>query len=384
MTIDDDTPARPQRGWAGAMLGRRMKLGTLLLRNATISLSQLETALRSQVLYGGRLGTNLIELGFIDVDGLTAALGELYRLPLATTALLDAVSPATLGMVNARTAEQLGVIPLGQLASFPDALAVAMIDPRDDAAIEELGKLTGHAIAPHAVSEARGLYYLERLYNLPRKARYIRAGTRRVLSAAVERRRTQPTGVAIPARIEPRRITGPAIIPPLPTPEPSITFGEAAERLVDATHRDQIAAALLDYAVGRVAALVIFLVRDGNALGWHGYTLQPTTTAITDLVLPIAIGSGFQRASDDGVAHRGPPPAVEHSTEPRVWSALGLATATDVIVAPILVRHRAVNVVYAHPLPGAGFPDQVARELIALCGRASDAYVRLIQRAKTS
>mgnify|MGYP000455734142 CR=1 FL=1 len=123
---------------------------------------------------------------------------------------------------------------IGQLAP--------LIDPRDDAAIEELGKLTGHAIAPHAVSEARGLYYLERLYNLPRKARYIRAGTRRVLSAAVERRRTHPTGVAIPARIEPRRITGPVIIPPLPTPEPSITFGEAGERLVDATHRDQIAA----------------------------------------------------------------------------------------------------------------------------------------------
>ena len=37
-----------------------MKLGTLLLRNAAISLSQLESALRTQVLYGGRLGTNLV------------------------------------------------------------------------------------------------------------------------------------------------------------------------------------------------------------------------------------------------------------------------------------------------------------------------------------
>jgi hypothetical protein len=45
-----------------------MKLGTLLLRNAAIGLAQLEAALRNQVLYGGRLGTNLVELGFIDLE----------------------------------------------------------------------------------------------------------------------------------------------------------------------------------------------------------------------------------------------------------------------------------------------------------------------------
>ncbi len=233
------------------------------------------------------------------------------------------------------------------------------------------------------MSEARGLYYLERLYNLPRKARFIRAGTRRVLAAAVERRRSQPviTPVA-PPRAEPRRTTAPAVIPPLPVPEPTITFGEAGERLVDATHRDQIAATLLDYAVGRTAALVIFLVREGNAIGWRGATLQSTSTAITDLALSLATPSVFRAAADTGTARRGPPPAA-HPIEARLWSALGLPPAGEVIVAPIVVRHRAVNLVYAHPLAGGGFPEQIARELMALCGRASDAYVRMIQRSKT-
>ena len=54
-----------------------MKLGTLLLRNAAIGLSQLEAALRNQVLYGGRLGTNLVELGFIDLELLGSYLAEL-------------------------------------------------------------------------------------------------------------------------------------------------------------------------------------------------------------------------------------------------------------------------------------------------------------------
>ncbi|HVV82489.1 MAG TPA: hypothetical protein VHE35_05390 [Kofleriaceae bacterium] len=373
-----------------------MKLGTLLLRNAAISLSQLETALRSQVLYGGRLGTNLIELGFVDVDALTAAIGELYHLPVATQALLEAVTPATLALVNARTAEALGVIPLGQVASFPDALAVAMIDPRDDATIEELARLTGHTIAPHVVSEARALYYLERLYALPRKARYVRAGTRRVLTDAVERRRTHPAAGSppppVPPRVEPERLTAPVVIPPAPPPEPMITFGEAAERLGDATHRDQIAAALLDYAIGRAAALVVFLVRDGNALGWRGYTLEPPAAPISDLGVPLAAAPSLQAAADEGEPYRGPPPASPASPAPpgaapgeaRLWSQLGLAPAAELIVAPIVVRHRAVNLVYAHPLPGTSFSDQVARELLGLCTRASEAYVRLIQRAKST
>src|SRR5688500_11310402 len=117
-----------------------MKLGTLLLRNAAISLSQLEAGLRTQVLYGGRLGTNLVELGFLDVDALTAHLGELYQMPTATPALLEGVSHDALGRVTAKTAEQLGVIPLGFLDPFPESLAVAMIDPRDETALEQLGE----------------------------------------------------------------------------------------------------------------------------------------------------------------------------------------------------------------------------------------------------
>ena len=81
---------------------------------------------------------------------------------------------------------------------------------------------------------------------------------------------------------------------------------------------------------------------------------------------------------------RGPSPAPGHPIEGRLWTALGLATPAEVLVLPIVVRQRPVNLVYAHPLPGGGFPEPVARELLALCTRASDAYVRLIQRAKTS
>lgn len=362
-----------------------MKLGTLLLRNAAITLSQLEAALRTQVLYGGRLGTNLVELGFLDLEGLSSQLGELYQLPVADQHVLDHVGADALQWVDAHTAEQLGVIPLGFLHPYPDALAVAMIDPRDVLAIEQLVALTGRTIAPHIISELRALYYLERLYGLPRKARYLRPGTRRVLSTAGERRRTQPPGGLVappPIRLEPRKKIRESQPPVTTTATPPVDYPAACDRIDHARHRDEIAQALLDFAVGRFAALVVFLVRDGNALGWRAYTSTPLTRPIADLGLPIGGASALQTANDDGRPYRGPPPSAGHPTETLLWSALAVEPAAEVFAAPVLVRQRIVNLIYAHPLPGAGFAGPAVDELSELAVRASAAYVRLIKQTK--
>lgn len=360
-----------------------MKLGTLLLRNAAISLSQLESALRTQVLYGGRLGTNLVELGFLDIDALGDQLGELYQMPVATRALLDAARPEVISLVTARTAESLGAIPLGYLPPFTESLAVAMIDPRDDLAIDQLADQTGRTIAPYIVSELRALYYLEKHYGLPRQARFVRPGSRRA-GAATDRRRTQPAGGLVtppPVRLEPRRHAQPTPAPaPAPVP-PRLAFAAACDRIDGAKHRDEIAATLLEFADGRFPALVLFLVRDGNALGWRAATDRPLARPINELSLPIGGSSALQCANDDLRLYRGKPPAAAHPTETALWSFLGVPPAAEVAVAPVAVRQRAVNLVYAHPR-GERFEGAVIDELNELAVRASEAYVRLIRQAK--
>src|SRR3954468_22802554 len=116
-----------------------MKLGTLLLRNAAIGLSQLEAALRNQVLYGGRLGTNLVELGFIDLELLSAYLAELSGFPIATPTLLDQADPGLLEKLGADDAHRLRAIPLGYLGEVPGGpvgevrtIAVGLVVPTDD------------------------------------------------------------------------------------------------------------------------------------------------------------------------------------------------------------------------------------------------------------
>ena len=368
-----------------------MKLGTLLLRNAAISLTQLEAALRAQVIYGGRLGTNLVELGFVDLDVLATFLGELTQLPVATRVLLENAAAEAVALVDAATAERLGAMPLAVHGPPEPALAVAMIEPSDHGAIEELAAKTGMPIAPYVVPELRLLYYLEKAYGLPRKARFVRTGTRRSPGANDDRRRSQPPGgIVLPPKVqlEPRKRARsmPPASPPSeePTPLPRLAWAFAVDRLDHAGQRDQIAEVFLDFAVGRFEALVVFLVRDGNALGWYGKLARGAPpTPIDQISLPLGPASSFQVAHDGMRLFHGPVPAGAHPVEKRLWDALGTTPPADLLVAPILVKQRIVNLVYAHGPSGAALDVSDAAELAELAVRASDAYVRLIKKSKS-
>jgi hypothetical protein len=375
-----------------------MKLGTLLLRNAAISLTQLEAALRAQVIYGGRLGTNLVELGFVELEALAGYLGELTQLPVATRALLEAAPAEALALVDGATAERLGAMPIGVSAPPQAALAVAMIEPFDVAAVEELQSKAGMRVIPYVVPELRLLYYLEKAYGLPRKARFVRAGTRRSPTAKPwdNRRREQPAGgIVLPpaVRLEPRKrnrsvppveVAAPTARSEDPTPVPRLGWAFAVDRLDHASQRDQIADVFLDFAVGRFDATVVFLVRDGNALGWYGRlaTGQPLTP-IDQISLPLGPASSFQIAHDGMRLYHGPAPTGVHPTENRLWEALGTPPPGDLVVAPIPVKQRVVNLVYAHGPGGGPINVSDAAELAELAVRAADAYVRLIKRSKT-
>jgi hypothetical protein len=363
-----------------------MKLGTLLLRNAAISLTQLEAGLRAQVLYGGRLGTNLVELGFLDVDGLGAYLGDLTGLPVATQALLEMTTPSTLGLVPSDLADLHGAIPL--YIDAAGVLAIAMVDPTDELARGELAEKTGHPLLPHVVAELRLLYYLEKHYGVIRKARYIRPGTRRTLAQADERRKTQPPGgIVLPpqVRLEPRKRRASAEQPaPVAPSAPSIVpYQQICDRIDAAPHRDQIAQALVDFGTGRFDALLVFLIRDGNALGWRGHvaTSRGMSAPLDQLSLPLGGTSALQAAHDTLRPFRGSPPSAGRPVETELWAAIGAEPPpSQILVTPIIVKQRVVNLVYAHA--NAALPDTATDELCELAIRASTAYVRLIRQSK--
>ena len=368
-----------------------MKLGTLLLRNAAIGLSQLEAALRNQVLYGGRLGTNLVELGFIDLELLSTYLAELTGFPIATPTLLDEADKAVLDKLGAEEAHRLRAVPLGYLAASPDAVAVAMVEPADRMALEALKAKLGGKIAPYVVPELRALYYLERHFGTPRRARFIRtarAGTDPGELIGDDRRKTQPAGgIAMPPKLtlEPRR-RRPSQAPVNLPVATVLSYGAACERVDTASNREQIADTFMEYARGRCDALIVLLVREGNALGWRGYVAPPLrpTRPIEEISLPLGGASALQAAHDAGQTYLGPPPSPAKPIEGMLWTALGTdPKPVEVLVVPVMVKQRAVNLIYVHTLGGSP-PQTLVTELQDLATRAQTSYLRLIRQTRGS
>jgi hypothetical protein len=371
-----------------------MKLGTLLLRNAAIGLSQLEAALRNQVLYGGRLGTNLVELGYIDLELLSAYLAELSGFPIATPTLLDQADPGLLDKLGSDEAHRLRAIPLGHIGEGTDHVAVGLVVPTDADAVAQIAARLEATVVPYIVPELRALYYLEKLFGLPRRARFVRSGrpgTGGEAEAEVpgERRRTQPAmGMVMPPALtlEPRRRRATSQAPLVGEMPFAIGYGAACERIDSAANRDQIADTFVAYAQGRCDALVVFLIRDGNALGWRSWVASPveTTRPIEELSLPLGGASALQSAHDAGQPFAGPPPSIARPVEKQLWAALATQPEPfSVLVVPVLVKQRAVNLVYAH-IASAPPPGLLVTELTDLASRAQTSYLRLIRQARGS
>ena len=104
---------------------------------------------------------------------------------------------------------------------------------------------------------------------------------------------------------------------------------------------------------------------------------------IEELSLPLGGASALQSAVDTQKVFLGPPPSAARPVETQLWQALGTPDPSDVLVVPVLVKLRVVNVIYAHLASGRPAPALV-EELTDLAGRAQTSYLRLIRQARGS
>jgi hypothetical protein len=379
-----------------------MKLGTLLLRNDVISLSQLETALRTQVLYGGRLGTNLVELGYLDLATLAEYLARIMEVPMAAQEMFESVSEHVINDFGAVLARRYEAFPLGYLADQPNSLAVAMVDPHDRELVDKLSEELGGAVSPHAAPELRIYYYMEKHFGIVRKARFVRVGTPGSTPGhGPERRRTQPVrGMALPPSMglelrpsptgtapDAERASASAEDPAGDDAAAPVNYREACAAIDGAEHREAIGDTMIDYARGRYGACVIFLLRDGNALGWRMYNSDPDRAdyPIEELSLPLGGISALQAAYDSRQIYRGRAPSPGKPVERALWEALGTSPEPrEMLVVPVVVKQRVVNLIYAHAIGGGRIDDIALKKLGELAKRTSHAYRRLIQQARNS
>jgi type IV pilus assembly protein PilB len=137
-----------------------VRLGELLLREKRISPVQLQEALNHQRANGGRLGSNLIKLGFVQDEDITSLLSRQYGVPSITLDSFD-LDPAVVRLVPAETAAKYQVIPVARSAT---ALTLAMTDPTNVFAMDDIKFMTGLHIEPVVASESSVREAIARYY----------------------------------------------------------------------------------------------------------------------------------------------------------------------------------------------------------------------------
>ena len=148
-----------------------MRIGEILIRDGAIQEWQLEAALRTQQQYGGRLASNVVELGYVHVDVAARALGRQAGAPPALQKHFDAVDPKAIAKFSKKMAEKYRAVPIGftrpdEATRRPGALIVVFIDPRQLAAVEEIAFLTSSKIHVAIAPEIRIAKCLERFYGI--------------------------------------------------------------------------------------------------------------------------------------------------------------------------------------------------------------------------
>jgi type IV pilus assembly protein PilB len=137
-----------------------VRIGELLLKEKKITPDQLQQALAAQKANGGKLGYNLVKMGFVKDEEITALLSKQYGVPSINLAQFQ-IDPAVVKLVPPETAQKYQIIPLSRSGA---SLTIAMTDPTNVFAMDDIKFMTGYNVEPvvaseTAISEAVQKYY---------------------------------------------------------------------------------------------------------------------------------------------------------------------------------------------------------------------------------
>ena len=131
------------------MAGGAVRLGDMLVKAALITREQLNQALQQQQTAGGRIGSNLVKLGFISEDDITSFLSRQYGVPSINLSHFE-IDAIVIKLIPSEIAQKHQVIPINRTGNV---LTVAMADPSNIFAIDDIKFMTGFKVEPVVAAE---------------------------------------------------------------------------------------------------------------------------------------------------------------------------------------------------------------------------------------
>ncbi len=136
------------------------RLGDLLVKEKIITPEQLEKANKAQKEQNCRLGSALVKLGFLTDEDVTNFLSRQYGVPAINLSYFE-IDPAVVKLIPFETAKRYQILPLSRVGA---SLTIAMVDPTNVFAMDDIKFMTGFNIEPVVASESSILEGIEKAY----------------------------------------------------------------------------------------------------------------------------------------------------------------------------------------------------------------------------
>lgn len=318
---------------AGAASMERDRLGDILVDMKACTPKELQAALQTQSIFGGRLGTNLLELGIVDERQLATALSRAHGVPfLADDDEPDADAIAAL---TPELVERFGVVPIH---ADERNLRVAVIDPRDLASLDDLAFATGRRLQIIVAPEARLWALMRRHYGIEKHIRGL---------AMADDLEAAPGRDAALGRPEDERNR--------------IISHEEALKLIDIMEDPVVLSALLVRGAASTVGRAVFLkAHPDRAVAWLG-SGRLLERDIRGAEVPLDHHTIFAAAHDLRAPVLAPVTATPATA--RFFEILDGPLPMNAYVAPVLLRGRAVALLYADLGPGGTLREEAVNLL---------------------
>jgi type IV pilus assembly protein PilB len=138
------------------------RLGDLLVREKIISSEQLDKALKAQREHGpnARLGSTLVSLGFVSDEEVTNFLSRQYGVPAINLQYFE-IDASVVKLIPVETAKRYQILPLSRVGA---SLTIAMVDPTNVFAMDDIKFMTGFNIEPVVASESAIMEAIDKAY----------------------------------------------------------------------------------------------------------------------------------------------------------------------------------------------------------------------------
>ncbi|MBE9537201.1 MAG: hypothetical protein IMF07_08480 [Proteobacteria bacterium] len=335
-----------------------VRLGEMLVKSKVITSDQLEEALKAQVMFGGKLGTNLIELDFVCEKTLAKALSAKLSVPFVSSDTLLKIPKRTIKALPRDLVEKYKVVPL---TVDKTRITVATSDPSDLFSLDELRFVSGKAIKTVIAPELSLALAMEKYYDIPRDVRYIR-----IEASNSEKNKKKEEGNSSQAVKKSSKPDMPGFIDFNPDAKPDkqvddeqfaanrgleeaideYAIGELYRKLAASENREEMSECIIDYLSQRFQKIILFIMKEHSAIGWKGLSRSKRVANISQLELSLKEPSVLSIVSE------GKDPYYFGSLtytpgNLKIAKALGSKElSSEVLVTPISIKGRVICAIY--------------------------------------